>query len=96
MINSTNVAVVELDRLLELARTANAAEIFRNAADELKQRLEDAQRSIEALEDENEELRRGLKESEENVDYWRGNYTRAVKKYAEAVVDEDHEQMRPA
>ena len=54
------------------------------AADELNAQ-------IAKLKGENEELRRGLRESEENVEYWRKHYDQAVRKYAEAVADENNQ-----
>lgn len=79
-----DICVLTLDTVLEMERRGWACEVYKNAADELNAQ-------IAKLKGENEELRRGLRESEENVEYWRKHYDQAVRKYAEAVADENNQ-----
>ena len=48
------------------------------------------ERKVERLKDENEELRRGLKESEKAVDYWRDAYLKQRDGIKEVLADADH------
>lgn len=86
-----DIVVLELSTYNELDRAAFSAEIYHNMVDKLKGDLDQAKAEIERLNGENEALQRGLKESENNVEYWRSSYSRAIKKYTEVLKDEDHE-----